>query len=109
MSTNQSQAEPPAGRSKHSVWPGPRSSPAARDRQRGCLVQLDRHWQCDASGNYSEYAQPGLHRRYASHGQNTMSNSGDMVFPDGTQCEMTALSGDPPGSSTATITVGVNV
>ena len=130
-------------------------------------------WQCDASGNYSEYAQPGyngvgqtflrglqttdasgrvtfrtiypgwyqgrathvhvqvfvngsaikttqiafpeditatVYRTgvYASHGQNGTSNSGDMVFADGTQYEMASVSGDPSGGYTATLTIGVS-
>src|SRR5712671_1845302 len=123
-------------------------------------------WQCDASGNYSEYAQPGyngtgqtflrglqttnaqgqatfrtiypgwyqgrathIHVQvfvngrgvkttqiafpedvtssvyrtgaYASKGQSTTNNSGDMVFADGTQYEMASLSGDTSGGYTA--------
>jgi protocatechuate 3,4-dioxygenase beta subunit len=130
-------------------------------------------WQCDASGNYSEYAQPGyngvgqtflrglqttdasgratfrtiypgwyqgrathIHVQvfvngaaikttqvafpedvtsavyrtgvYASHGQSTTSNGGDMVFADGTQYEMATLSGDPSSGYTATLAIGVN-
>jgi protocatechuate 3,4-dioxygenase beta subunit len=130
-------------------------------------------WQCDASGNYSEYAQPGyngvgqtflrglqttdasgrvtfrtiypgwyqgrathIHVRvfvngaaikttqvafpedvtstvyrtgvYASHGQSTTSNGGDMVFADGTQYEMATLSGDPSSGYAATLTIGVS-
>jgi protocatechuate 3,4-dioxygenase beta subunit len=130
-------------------------------------------WQCDASGNYSEYAQPGyngvgqtflrglqmtdaagrvtfrtiypgwyqgrathIHVQifvngsvikttqmafpedvtaavyrtgvYASHGQNSTSNGGDMVFADGTQYEMPAISGDPSGGYTAALTIGVS-
>jgi len=129
-------------------------------------------WQCDASGNYSEYAQPGyngvgqtflrglqttdaagrvtfktiypgwyqgrathIHVQvfvngsgikttqiafpedvtsvvygtgvYASHGQNSTSNSGDMVFADGTQYEMATLAGDPSSGYSATLTIGV--
>src|SRR5215467_4006242 len=130
-------------------------------------------WQCDASGDYSEYAQPGyngvgqtflrglqttdaagrvsfktiypgwyqgrathIHVQVfvngsaikttqiafpedvtstvyrtgvcASHGQNSTSNSGDMVFADGTQYEMASLSGDPSGGYSATLTIGVS-
>jgi protocatechuate 3,4-dioxygenase beta subunit len=129
-------------------------------------------WQCDASGNYSEYAQPGyngvgqtflrglqttdaagrvtfktiypgwyqgrathIHVQvfvngaaikttqiafpedvtsavygtgvYASHGQNSTSNSSDMVFADGTQHEMATLSGDASSGYSATLTIGV--
>jgi protocatechuate 3,4-dioxygenase beta subunit len=130
-------------------------------------------WQCDASGNYSEYAQPGyngvgqtflrglqtadasgrvtfrtiypgwyqgrathIHIQvfvngsavkttqiafpedvtasvygtgvYASKGQNTTSNTGDMVFADGTQYEMASLSGDSSSGYAASLTIGVN-
>jgi protocatechuate 3,4-dioxygenase beta subunit len=130
-------------------------------------------WQCDASGNYSEYAQPGyngvgqtflrglqatdasgratfrtiypgwyqgrathIHVQvfingsaikttqvafpedvtsivyrtgvYASHGQSTTSNGGDMVFADGTQYEMATLAGDSSSGYAATLTIGVN-
>jgi len=44
---------------------------------------------------------------YASHGQNTTSNNSDMVFADGTQYEMAALSGDASTGYTATLTIGV--
>jgi protocatechuate 3,4-dioxygenase beta subunit len=143
---------------------------------RGCVAVASASveiWQCDASGNYSEYAQPGyngvgqtflrglqttdasgrvtfrtiypgwyqgrathIHVQvfsggsaikttqvafpedvtssvyrtgvYASHGQSTTSNGGDMVFADGTQYEMATLSGDPSTGYTATLTIGVN-
>src|SRR5204863_9153766 len=125
-------------------------------------------WQCDATGNYSEYAQPGyngtgqtflrglqatdaqgratfktiypgwyqgrathIHVQvfvngravkttqiafpedvsssvyrtgvYAAKGQSTTSNSGDMVFADGTQYEMASLSGNTSSGYTAAL------
>ena len=137
----------------------------------GAAVEI---WQCDAVGNYSEYAQPGydgtgqtflrglqttdasgrvtfktvypgwypgrathIHVQvfrngsvvkttqiafpedvtsavyrtgvYASHGQSTTRNASDMVFSDGTQYEMAALSGDPTSGYTATLTIGISV
>jgi len=131
-------------------------------------------WQCDGSGNYSEYAQPGydgtgqtflrglqtsdangqvtfrtiypgwyagrathihvdvfrgsslvkttqiafpesvsaaVYRTgvYASKGQNTTSNAGDMVFADGVQDELAAVTDDTTSGYTATITIGVSV
>jgi protocatechuate 3,4-dioxygenase beta subunit len=131
-------------------------------------------WQCDASGNYSEYAQPGYDGTgktflrglqttdangkatfttiypgwyggrathihvdvfrgtqlvkttqiafpedvsravygtgvYAAKGQNPTSNGGDMVFSDGTQNELAALSGSTTSGYTATLTIGVAV
>ena len=46
---------------------------------------------------------------YAAHGQNTTSNSSDMVFSDGTSTELATLAGDTTGGYTATITLGVSV
>ena len=46
---------------------------------------------------------------YASHGQNTTSNSGDMVFSDGTDHELASLSGDTSSGYTATLQVGISV
>jgi len=131
-------------------------------------------WQCDAAGNYSEYAQPGydgtgktflrglqttdangqvtfttiypgwyagrathIHVEvfrgnsiakttqiafpedvtrsvyatgmYASKGQSSTSNSGDMVFSDGTQREMATLTGNTSSGYTATLTIGVAI
>jgi hypothetical protein len=43
---------------------------------------------------------------YASHGQSTTSNGGDMVFADGTQYEMATLSGDPSDGYAATLAIG---
>ena len=130
-------------------------------------------WQCDASGNYSEYSQPGydgtgktflrglqttdangqvtfttiypgwyagrathIHVEvfrgnsiakttqiafpedvtrsvyatgvYASKGQSSTSNSGDMVFSDGTQLEMATLAGNTTSGYTATLTIGIS-
>ena len=129
-------------------------------------------WQCDASGNYSEYSQPGFDGTgqtflrgiqttdangqvtfttiypgwyagrathihvdvfrsgslvkttqiafpesvtaavyasgvYASKGQNSTSNAGDMVFSDGTQNELATLTGSTASGYTATLTIGV--
>jgi hypothetical protein len=46
---------------------------------------------------------------YAAHGQNTTTNSSDMVFSDGTSTELATLIGDTAGGYTATITLGVSV
>jgi len=46
---------------------------------------------------------------YSSHGLNATSNSGDMVFADGTDHEMATLSGDTSSGYTATLTVGISV
>jgi protocatechuate 3,4-dioxygenase beta subunit len=46
---------------------------------------------------------------YASHGQNSTSNSGDNVFSDGTRTEMATLVGDASSGYTATITLGVSL
>jgi protocatechuate 3,4-dioxygenase beta subunit len=129
-------------------------------------------WQCDATGNYSEYSQPGFNGTgqtflrglqttdasgqvtfttiypgwyggrathihvdvfrgttlvkttqiafpeeisraayatgvYASKGQNTTSNAGDMVFSDGIQNELAALTGNSTSGYTATLTIGI--
>jgi len=45
---------------------------------------------------------------YASKGQNTTSNAGDMVFADGVQDELAAVTGDTASGYTATITIGVS-
>jgi protocatechuate 3,4-dioxygenase beta subunit len=131
-------------------------------------------WQCDASGNYSEYAQPGydgtgktflrglqstdangqvtfttiypgwyagrathIHVEvfrgnsmvkttqiafpenvtqavyatgvYAAKGQSSTTNSGDMVFSDGTQYEMATLTGNTSSGYTATLTIGISI
>jgi len=131
-------------------------------------------WQCDATGNYSEYSQPGydgtgktflrglqttdasgqatfvtiypgwyagrathVHVEvfrgvspvkttqiafpeditravyatgvYAPKGQNPTTNSGDMVFSDGTQREMATLTGNTSSGYTATLTIGVAI
>ena len=44
---------------------------------------------------------------YARKGQNTTSNSSDMVFSDGTQLEMATLTGNTTSGYTATLTIGV--
>src|SRR5262249_9253762 len=44
---------------------------------------------------------------YASHGQNTTSNAGDMVFADGVSSELAALSGNTTSGYTATLTIGI--
>ena len=44
---------------------------------------------------------------YARKGQNTTSNSSDMVFSDGTQLEMATLTGNTTSGYTATLTVGI--
>jgi protocatechuate 3,4-dioxygenase beta subunit len=46
---------------------------------------------------------------YASHGQNSTTNSGDNVFSDGTDHELATLSGDTTSGYTATLTVGISV
>jgi protocatechuate 3,4-dioxygenase beta subunit len=46
---------------------------------------------------------------YAAHGLNATTNSGDMVFADGTDHEMATLSGDTTSGYTATLTVGISV
>jgi protocatechuate 3,4-dioxygenase beta subunit len=46
---------------------------------------------------------------YASHGQNSTTNSRDNVFADGTDHELAALAGDTTAGYTATLTVGVAV
>jgi hypothetical protein len=46
---------------------------------------------------------------YASHGQNSTTNSRDNVFADGTDHELAALAGDTTTGYTATLTVGVAV
>jgi len=46
---------------------------------------------------------------YASHGQNSTTNSSDNVFSDGTDHELAALAGDTSSGYTATLTVGISV
>jgi protocatechuate 3,4-dioxygenase beta subunit len=46
---------------------------------------------------------------YASHGQNSTTNSRDNVFADGIDHELAALAGDTTTGYTATLTVGVAV
>jgi protocatechuate 3,4-dioxygenase beta subunit len=46
---------------------------------------------------------------YASHGQNSTTNSSDNVFSDGTDHELATLSGDTSSGYTATLTVGISV
>jgi len=46
---------------------------------------------------------------YASHGLNSTTNSGDMVFADGVDHELASLSGDTPSGYTATLQVGISV
>ena len=46
---------------------------------------------------------------YASHGQNSTTNSRDNVFADGSDHELAALSGDTTAGYTAALTVGVAV
>lgn len=46
---------------------------------------------------------------YASHGQNTTTNSSDNVFSDGTDHELATLTGDTSSGYTATLTVGISV
>ena len=46
---------------------------------------------------------------YASHGQNSTTNSSDNVFSDGTQYEMATLSGDTATGYMATLTIGISV
>jgi protocatechuate 3,4-dioxygenase beta subunit len=129
-------------------------------------------WQCDATGNYSEYTQPGydgtgetflrgyqetdangqvtftsvypgwysgrathIHIEvyvdgnvvkttqmafddattatvyatgvYAAHGQSALKNAADMVFSDGDEYELAALTGDATTGYTAKLTIGV--
>jgi protocatechuate 3,4-dioxygenase beta subunit len=45
---------------------------------------------------------------YASKGQNTTSNNGDMVFSDGTSTEMASVSGSPAAGYTAVLTIVVS-
>jgi protocatechuate 3,4-dioxygenase beta subunit len=145
------------------------------NNRNGCAALADASvevWQCDASGNYSEYSQPGyngtgqtflrglqitdasgrvtfntiypgwyagrathIHVQvfvnraavkttqvafpedvtrqvyvqgvYASKGQNSTSNAGDMVFADGTSTEMATVSGSPAAGYTAALTIAV--
>jgi len=46
---------------------------------------------------------------YAAHGQNSTSNSGDMVFADGVDHELASLSGDTSSGYTATLQIGISV
>jgi protocatechuate 3,4-dioxygenase beta subunit len=46
---------------------------------------------------------------YASHGQSPMTNADDMVFSDGDEYELAALTGDTTKGYTATLAVGVAV
>ena len=46
---------------------------------------------------------------YASHGQNSTTNTGDNVFADGTQYEMATLTGDATNGYTAALTIGISV
>jgi protocatechuate 3,4-dioxygenase beta subunit len=46
---------------------------------------------------------------YASHGQNSTTNSSDNVFSDGTDHELATLTGDTSSGYTATLTVGIAV
>ena len=46
---------------------------------------------------------------YASHGQNSTTNSGDNVFSDGTNHELATLSGDTSSGYTAALAVGISV
>ncbi len=46
---------------------------------------------------------------YATHGQNSTTNTGDNVFSDGTDHELAALSGDTSSGYTATLAVGISV
>ena len=46
---------------------------------------------------------------YASHGQNSTTNSGDNVFSDGTDHELATLSGDTSSGYTAALAVGISV
>jgi protocatechuate 3,4-dioxygenase beta subunit len=45
---------------------------------------------------------------YASRGQNTTSNAGDMVFSDGVSLELASLSGSTSSGYTATLTIGIS-
>jgi len=45
---------------------------------------------------------------YASRGQNTTSNAGDMVFSDGVSLELASLAGSTSSGYTATLTFGIN-
>jgi protocatechuate 3,4-dioxygenase beta subunit len=60
---------------------------------------------------FPEDVSSGVYRTgvYASHGQNTTSNSGDNVFSDGTQSELATLSGDTISGYTATLSIGISV
>ena len=60
---------------------------------------------------FPEDVSSGVYRTgvYASHGQNTTSNSGDNVFSDGTQSELATLSGDTTCGYTATLSIGISV
>jgi len=46
---------------------------------------------------------------YASHGQNSTTNTGDMVFADGVDHELASLSGDTSSGYTATLQIGISV
>ena len=46
---------------------------------------------------------------YASKGQNTTSNSSDMVFSDGISSELATLNGSIGSGYTATLAVGISV
>jgi protocatechuate 3,4-dioxygenase beta subunit len=60
---------------------------------------------------FPEDVSSGVYRTgvYASHGQNTTSNSGDNVFSDGIQSELATLSGDTISGYTATLSIGISV
>jgi protocatechuate 3,4-dioxygenase beta subunit len=64
-------------------------------------------WQCDASGHYSEYAQPG----YDGTGQTYLRGlqTTDASGADGTTNELATVSGSPANGYTATLTIGVTV
>jgi len=49
------------------------------------------------------------HGVYAAKGRARRANGSDMVFADGSQAEMAALSGDTSSGYTATLTIGVAV
>jgi protocatechuate 3,4-dioxygenase beta subunit len=46
---------------------------------------------------------------YASKGQNSTTNAGDMVFSDGTTGEMATISGNTTSGYTATLQVGISI
>jgi hypothetical protein len=46
---------------------------------------------------------------HSAKGQRSTTNSGDMVFSDGTQYEMATLTGNTSSGYTATLTIGISI